>query len=52
MSNALRKELDKAVEASKNEEVIFKRAPKIAMRKAYRSVMKTHSKTIKELADR
>ncbi|WP_170888429.1 hypothetical protein [Vibrio sp. B1-2] len=52
MSNALRKELEKAIEESKNEEVIFTRAPKAAVRKAVKKVLKVHEKTIKELADR
>ncbi|WP_199871929.1 hypothetical protein [Vibrio anguillarum] len=52
MPNALRKELEKAIEASKNEEIIFTPAPKAAVRAAVKEILKVHAKTIKELANR
>ncbi|WP_238129931.1 hypothetical protein [Vibrio cincinnatiensis] len=52
MSNALRKELKKAIESDKNVEVTFERAPKEVVQAAIKEVMKSHKKTISELADR
>ncbi len=52
MATALNRELNKAIEASKQEEITFTRAPKAQVRKAVKKVLKTHAQTIKELADR
>jgi len=51
-TSTLKKEFDKAVEARKNQEVVFERAPKKALRKAVKTIMEKHRQTIEELAHR